>query len=81
MRLKFATMKKTTNKIPLQAGSKWTCLRIENRERHFVLLSLSKRLQSAEMQCIVSRQIRFVPLDQLKDDSFWQNGWQGGEPA
>ena len=54
-------------------GSKWTSCRPEGRERHFELVALKQ--DEAELRCVVSRDTRWVPIEQLRDPERWQAGW------
>ncbi|WDE98978.1 TIGR02450 family Trp-rich protein [Lentisphaera profundi] len=56
-------------------NSKWTHLQVEQRRRHFRVLSFSKSKKRVELISIIDNSIHFHSLDDLKNPEIWESGW------
>ena len=57
-------------------NSKWTHLQVNERRRHFRVLSFSKSKEFVELMCIIDKSIHFHSFAELKDPNKWQSGWR-----
>ena len=65
-----------------RVGSKWTALAPRERDKHFVAVRIFRAEakpnapQFAELQAIISKRSRNVPVQQLEDATQWARGWR-----
>jgi tryptophan-rich hypothetical protein len=60
--------------------SKWTAVRPQNRERHFLVSKLlhdeEDRVVSVVIEAVISRNTYILDWRELKDSSRWLMGWR-----
>ncbi|WP_339843804.1 TIGR02450 family Trp-rich protein [uncultured Halopseudomonas sp.] len=59
--------------------SKWTAIRPQNREKHFVVISCQRdeddNVTTVEIEAVLTRRSDTVPWQCLQDASKWRMGW------
>jgi tryptophan-rich hypothetical protein len=65
------------NKLP---GSKWTAVRPERREKHFVVLGWAldadgRPTGDVEIEAVLTGRVRVIPWRELEDPATWRIGW------
>ena len=62
-------------------SSKWTAVQPIDKEKHFVVIRVFERRTGEsttvhlELESILSKRVRSMPLHELSDATFWKRGW------
>ena len=60
--------------------SKWTALKPQNRERHFLVTRLVRDAQETiigcELEAVISKNVYPIDWKDLQDSSCWRMGWK-----
>ncbi len=61
-------------------NSKWTAVRPEGRQRHFIVTRLIESedglITACEIEAVLTRQVSELDWRELKDSSQWLMGWK-----
>ena len=61
--------------------SKWTAVKPQNKEKHFIVSKLllpddpTLPLELIELEAIFSKQVYVLPWRDLQDTAIWRQGW------
>ena len=62
--------------------SKWTAVKPENKEKHFMVISLvtpdveSQVVEAVELEAVMTGRKRLMPWRELQKCEVWKQGWQ-----
>jgi tryptophan-rich hypothetical protein len=62
--------------------SKWTSVSVIEKEKHFIVTKLHPssdsfdKLEFVEIEAILTKNLKTIPLQDLKDKSKWLPGWK-----
>ena len=67
--------------------SKWTAIQPCDREKHFVVRRVFKKRGEeskaicVELEAVISKRMRLLSLQELRDATRWARGWNREDPA
>ncbi len=62
--------------------SKWTCLKVIGKEKHFIVTKVKTSeilihiIEEIEIEAVISKRIRKISVEELKDQTNWLRGWK-----
>lgn len=57
--------------------SKWTAIRPQNKERHFIVVNITdKKHHRCQLEAVLTKQRYIIDWQTLQDDTHWLMGWQ-----
>jgi len=56
-------------------SSKWTSLKVENKRKHFEVVSYNNKEKSVYLKPILKGRSQLVLLEDLFNKEKWQHGW------
>ena len=56
-------------------SSKWTALKVENKYKHFEVVSFNNKEKSVYLKPVLKGKSQLVTLKELLDNTKWQAGW------
>lgn len=57
-------------------SSKWTAHKVENKRKHFVVVSYNRKQKTVYLKPVFKGKSQLVALEDLSNKEKWQTGWK-----